>query len=119
MPAKPDALAGLPLTALIDRSSGRPWPWFFSKGAVDADRRAGLRTDDVDAECAAVRGRPGLRPAWPAPLAEPWLQSGALVAGAREPTRPSPGRSMSTASQRTPVPARVRLVYDELVRVLR
>ena len=53
-----------------------------------------------------------------APLAEPWLQTGALVA-VLEAEAPEPWPINVYRPQRAPVPARVRLVYDELIRVLR
>lgn len=109
-------LASLPMTALMDRSSGRPWPWFFSKGRQVPPGAPAFVTDDVDAECAAVVAGLGFGQLV-GPLAEPLLRSGELLevlAG----EAPEPWPIHVYRSQRTPVPARVRLVYDELLRVL-
>ncbi|MDP9932716.1 LysR family transcriptional regulator [Variovorax paradoxus] len=112
-----DALSALPLTALINRSSGRPWPWPFSKRRVLTVSSPAFVTDNIDAECAAVLGGVGFGQLI-GPLAEPWLQSGALVA-VLEADAPEPFPIHVYRPQRAPVPARVRLVYDELIRVLR
>jgi DNA-binding transcriptional LysR family regulator len=112
-----DALSALPLTALINRSSGRPWPWPFSKRRVLTVSSPAFVTDNIDAECAAVLGGVGIGQLI-GPLAEPWLQSGALVP-VLEADAPEPFPIHVYRPQRAPVPARVRLVYDELIRVLR
>ena len=52
------------------------------------------------------------------PLSEPLLKSGALVEVLAAEV-PEPWPIHVYRSQRSPVPARVRLVYDELVRALR
>jgi DNA-binding transcriptional LysR family regulator len=116
-PQSLDALSALPLTALIDLSSGRPWPWAFSKRRIVTVTSPAFVTDDIDAECAAVLAGVGFGQLI-APLAEPWLQSGALVA-VLEADAPEPWPINVYRPQRAPVPARVRLVYDELIRVLR
>ena len=116
MPQSVDALAQLPLTALIHRDSGRPYPWPFSKKRQMAVASPAFVTDDVDAECAAVLAGLGFGQLV-APLAEPLLQSGALVAVLQD-EAPEPWPMMVYRAQRSPVPARVRLVFDELVRVL-
>lgn len=68
---------------------------------------------------------PNAPPCWPgsasassSPLAEPWLQSGALVTVLAA-DEPEPWPIHVYRPQRAPVPARVRLVYDALVRALR
>ena len=112
-----DELARLPLTGLIDRSAGRPWSWFFSKGRQMPLTAPAFVTDDVDAECTAVLAGLGFGQLV-GPLAEPLLASGALVS-VLEAEAPEPWPIHVYRSQRAPVPARVRLVYDELVRALR
>ena len=112
-----DALSALPLTALIDHSSGRPWPWAFSKRRSVTVSSPAFATDDIDAECAAVLAGVGFGQLI-GPLAEPWLQSGALVS-VLEADAPEPWPIQVYRPQRAPVPARVRLVYDALVRALR
>lgn len=112
-----DALSALPLTALIDHSSGRPWPWAFSRGRRITVTSPAFVTDDIDAECAAVLAGVGFGQLI-GPLAEPGLQSGALVA-VLVAEAPEPWPIQVYRPQRAPVPARVRLVYDALVRTLR
>ncbi|MBJ2156895.1 LysR family transcriptional regulator [Variovorax sp. IB41] len=116
-PSSIDALSSLPVTALIDRSSGRPWPWAFSKKRVFTVSSPAFVTDNIDAECAAVLAGVGFGQLI-GPLADPWLQSGAMVE-VLEADAPEPWPISVYRPQRAPVPARVRLVYDELIRVLR
>ena len=117
LPKNIDALAGMPLTALIDRMSGRPWPMIFSKGRQLAVTSPAFVTDDFDAEGAAVLAGLGFAQLIGS-LAEPGLASGALVP-VLEADAPQPWPIYVYRAQRAPVPARVRLVYDELIRVLR
>ena len=84
--------------------------------ADDAVPSPAFVTDDTDAECAAVLAGLGFGQLV-APLAEPGLQSGALVS-VLDAEAPEPWPVYVYRAQRSPVPARVRLVYDELVRVL-
>ena len=107
----------MPLTALIDRMSGRPWPMIFSKGRQLAVTSPAFVTDDFDAEGAAVLAGLGFAQLIGS-LAEPGLASGALVP-VLEADAPEPWPIYVYRAQRAPVPARVRLVYDELIRVLR
>lgn len=116
-PRTVDALAKLPVTALIDRSSGRPWPWAFNKKRVFTVSSPAFVTDNIDAECAAVLAGIGFGQLI-GPLAEPWLQSGAMVELLAA-DAPEPWPVHVYRPQRAPVPARVRLVYDELIRVIR
>lgn len=51
-------------------------------------------------------------------MAEPWLRSGHLVR-VLERHEPEPWPIYVYRVQRAPVPARVRLVYDALIEVLR
>jgi DNA-binding transcriptional LysR family regulator len=117
LPQGLDALSALPLTALIDRSSGRPWPWAFSRRRVVTVSSPAFVTDSIDAECAAVLAGVGFGQLI-GPLAEPWLRTGAMLP-VLEAEAPEPWPIHVYRPQRAPVPARVRLVYDELIRVLR
>ncbi|RQO43119.1 LysR family transcriptional regulator [Variovorax sp. KBW07] len=116
VPKNLEALAAMPLTSLINRKSRRPWPWFFSRSRQVAVPSPAFVTDDYDAECAAVLAGLGFGQLI-APLVEPWLPSGALVP-VLEADAAEPWPIYVYRAQRAPVPARVRLVYDELVRVL-
>jgi len=111
------ALLQRPLTALIDRSSGRAWPWLFSKGRRLAVPVPAFLTDDVDAECAAVVAGLGYGQLVD-PLAVPYLRSGQLVAVLSADAPPA-WPLYVYRTHRTPVPARVKLVYDELARTLK
>ncbi|VWX61254.1 LysR family transcriptional regulator [Burkholderiales bacterium 8X] len=117
VPSDLEALRGLPLTALIDRSSGRPWPWLFSKGRQISPAVAAFLTDDVDAEGSAVLAGAGFGQLVGA-LAEPWLATGELIE-VLEGERPEAWPIHVFRPQRGPVPARVRLVYDALVAALK
>lgn len=112
-----DALAALPMTALIDRSSGRPWPWSFSRRRLITVASPAFVADDIHAECAAVLAGVGFGQLIGL-LAEAWLQSGALVPVLAEEAH-DPWPIQVYRPQRAPVPARVRLVYDALVGALR
>ncbi len=116
VPQSVDALAQ-PAAHRADRPRlGPALPWPFSKERQMAVASPAFVTDDVDAECAAVLAGLGFGQLV-APLAEPLLQSGALVAVLQD-EAPEPWPMMVYRAQRSPVPARVRLVFDELVRVL-
>jgi DNA-binding transcriptional LysR family regulator len=113
IPASLDALFDMPVTALIDRNSGRPWPWVFRAGKQRIPPAPAFVTDDPDTECAAVLD--GLAYGQiPDYLAAPYLQSGKLVEVLSD-EAPEPWGLYVYRAQRTPVPARVRLIYDRLV----
>ncbi|MDB5894804.1 MAG: transcriptional regulator, LysR family [Rhodoferax sp.] len=111
------ALLQRPLTALIDRSSGRPWPWLFSRERRITVPSPTFVSDDVHAECAAVLAGLGYGQMVD-PLTMPYLRSGRLVS-VLEADAPTPWPLYVYRAQRTPVPARVKLVYDELARSLK
>lgn len=115
-PRNKEDLLGAPLTVLIDKNTGRPWPWMFADGdqAVPANPR--FVTDDPEAECAAVLEGLGFGQL-PAHLALPHLQAGRLVSVATE-LHPVPSTMYVYRPHRTPVPARIRLVFDALCTAL-
>jgi DNA-binding transcriptional LysR family regulator len=116
VPADIDALASLPVTVLIQTQSGRPWPWVFARNRKWVPATPAFATDDVDAECTAVLSGLGFGQIVGA-LADPYLASGHFVK-VLEAHDPQPWPVYVYRVQRSPVPARVRLVYDELIRVL-
>jgi len=116
-PADVAALERLPLTALIDLNSGRPYAYGFSRGRKFVPAAPSFITDDHEAECAATLAGLGFCQ-MVAPLAEPWLKTGKLVR-VLERHDPEPWPIYVYRVQRAPVPARVRLVYDALIEVLR
>ena len=115
-PRSIDELARLPLTALIHRDSGRLYPWPFSRKRQLVPAAPVFVTDDVDAECSAVLAGLGFGQLV-APLAEPLLRSGALLP-VLEAEAPEPWPMYVYRAQRSPVPARVRLVFDALVHAI-
>lgn len=117
LPADLAALERMPLTALIDPNSGRPYPLTFSRGRKFVPAAPVFVTDDHDAEAAAVMAGLGFGQLV-APLAEAGLKSGRLVR-VLEAHDPAPWPIFVYRVQRAPVPARVKLVYDGLVSVLR
>ena len=116
-PADVEALEKLPLTALIDLNSGRPFSWDFSRDRKFVPSAPAFVTDDHDAECNAVLAGLGFGQIV-AHLAEPWIQSGQLVRVLQK-HEPEPWPIYVYRVQRAPVPARVRLIYDALIEVLR
>lgn len=115
-PRTPDELLARPCTALIDRNSGRPWPYVFAGGQRFVHPAPAFTTDDAEAECEAVLA--GLAYAQlPAHLAVPHLRSGRLLA-VLEAHSPEPWPVTVYRPRRAPVPARVRLVFDRLVAAL-
>jgi DNA-binding transcriptional LysR family regulator len=115
-PQSLEDLARLPSTALIDHNSGRPWPWLFSDNRQVSPPRPVFTSDDADAEFAAICAGVG----WgqvPDFMAAPLLASGGLVR-ALDAERAPPWSLYVYRSQRAPVPARTRLVFDALVQAL-
>jgi DNA-binding transcriptional LysR family regulator len=106
-------LQHLPLSALIDGNTGRPWPWVFKGRRQVQALSPAFVTDDPEAECAAVVA--GLAFGQLAShLALPWIEQGRLRA-VLEHLEPEPWPVVVYRPRRTPVPARVRWVFDALV----
>jgi DNA-binding transcriptional LysR family regulator len=106
----------VPTTRLIDRNTGRPWPWSL-KGEPDfVPARPALATDDPEAESAAVVEGAGIGQL-ARPLVNDLLAAGRLVE--LLPRLAPPAWPLSVYRvQREPVPRRVRLVFDALVAAL-
>jgi DNA-binding transcriptional LysR family regulator len=107
----------LPTTQLIDRNTGRPWPWTLSRGREILPARAAFVTDDAQAECDAVRAGLGIGQMAGVLIADD-LRSGTLAEVLPE-TAPKPWPLSVYRVQRQPVPARIRVVYEALVAGLR
>ncbi|HEY9101948.1 LysR family transcriptional regulator [Chitinimonas sp.] len=115
-PKRLQDLDTLPVTGLIDRKSGRPWAWYFKDGQQWAPRDPVFSTGDTDAELAAVLS--GLAYGQLAtPMVSPYLQSGQLVS-VLDHLAPDPWGLYVFRPQRSPVPARIRLVFDHLVQTI-
>ncbi|MGE8497856.1 MAG: LysR family transcriptional regulator [Pseudomonas sp.] len=112
-PKRIEDLNRLPLSLLIDRNTGRPWPWLFADNQVFQPDSAQFSTDDPEVEREAVLG--GLAYGQlPSFLALEHIQSGRLQEVLPQ-HAPAPWELFIYRPQRGPVPARVRLVYDHLI----
>ncbi len=107
----------LPTTRLIDRNTGRPWPWTLNREREILPAKAAFTTDDTQAECDAVLAGLGIGQMAGVLVAE-HLRSGALKEVLPE-TAPKPWPLSVYRVQRQPVPARVRIIYEALVEGLR
>jgi DNA-binding transcriptional LysR family regulator len=115
-PASRDALMQLPLTILIDRNTGRPWPWVFGDGEQVTPQNPAFITDDPEAEWEAVVSGIGIGQL-PGHLAAPAIRDGRLVAMLHH-LNAAPTTMYVYRPHRTPVPTRTRLVFDALCDVL-
>jgi DNA-binding transcriptional LysR family regulator len=115
-PATLPDLSSLPTIALMDRNTGRIWPWYFADHQQITPAAPVLVTDDQEAECDAVLAGIGYGQL-PAFMALPHIQSGRLVPVLEE-CQPDPWDLYVYRPQRGPVPARIRLVFDHIVEAL-
>jgi DNA-binding transcriptional LysR family regulator len=115
-PRNRDELERAPLTVLIDRNTGRPWPWLLDGGAPFVPAHPVFVTDDPEAECEAVLAGIGFGQL-PRHLAAPYLLDRRLVS-MLEGLGPASTTMYVYRPQRTPVSARVRLVFDALCELL-
>lgn len=111
----PGALSELdnfPLTVLMDRKNGRPWPWLFADGHSFLPKQPALICDDAETELRALLSGSGFGQI-PAYLAAPYVQAGRLqtVLAAYA---PPPWELFIYRPQQGPVSQRVRLVFDHL-----
>jgi DNA-binding transcriptional LysR family regulator len=111
-----DALFQRPTTALIDRNTGRAWPWMFKGGQQVTPNAPSFVTDDPEAECAAVLAGLGFGQL-PGYLALAHVRKGKLVP-LLEKAAPDPATLYVYRPHRSPVPARVRVVFDALLEIL-
>lgn len=112
-PTSLEELQQRPLSALIDRRSGRPWPWSFADNRQLMPDHAAFISDDPEAELEAVLA--GLAYGQvPSYLAVPHLRSGALVS-VLDSIAPPAWDLFIYRPQRGPVSPRVRLVFDHLL----
>lgn len=106
----------LPTIALVDKSSGKHWPWFFADGQQINPQRTSFIIDDSDSEVSLVLNGVGFAQIG-ASLVMPQLRSGELVSVLDE--FAAPGWDLNIyRPRRGPVPERIRLVYDALVQAL-
>lgn len=113
LPTSLDELKQRPLSVLIDRKTGRPWPWMFAEGQTFMPQTAAFTCDDPEAERDIVLA--GLTYAqMPRYLAEPHLREGRLVEVVPH-IAPPAWELFVYRPQRGPVAPRVRLVFDHLL----
>lgn len=115
VPRTLEELMQRPLSAMVDRNTGRLWPWYFADEQQMTPRLPAFVTDDPDTEHRAVLDGVAFGQL-PAYMAMPYLRSGALVTVLQE-LAPSPWDLYVYRPQRGPVPARVRMVFDALLDV--
>jgi DNA-binding transcriptional LysR family regulator len=107
------ALESLPLTALIDRSNGRAWPWVFRADDCFIPRAPVFLTDNPEAEVEAATAGMGFTQCTEY-MIRAHIESGKLVRVLRK-LEPEPWTLHVYRPQRGPVSKRVRTVFDELV----
>ncbi|WP_199055008.1 LysR family transcriptional regulator [Aquitalea sp. ASV15] len=113
----PQSLAELqaqPVVSTIDQRTGRPWPWFFRQDAQWIPREPALLGNSTQAECAAALAGLGFAQL-PGFIAIPHLRQGTLCE-VLPALAPMPWALSVYRPQRSPVPPRMRAVYDWLVR---
>lgn len=116
-PTDLEQLALMPTTVLMDRSTGRPWHWYFKEGALWQPKRSGFIVDDAEAEVEATLAGLGVSQL-ASYSAIPHIRSGALIRLLPE-LEPEAWPLSVYRPQRGPVSERVRLVVDTLVNALR
>jgi DNA-binding transcriptional LysR family regulator len=112
-PASTKALLELPAIALVDKSSGKPWPWYFSDDQQFVPRTTAFITDDAETELNLVLNGIGFGQIADF-LTIPHIRAGRLVRVLEEHT-PPPWDLYVYRPQRGPVPARIRIVYDQIL----
>jgi DNA-binding transcriptional LysR family regulator len=112
-PTEVAQMSGLPMSALLDRNTGRPWHWFFSNERSVLPEPGAWVTDDAEAELDAVLAGVAFGQL-PDYLAQAHLHAGRLVR-VLDADAPPPWGIYAYRPQRGPVPARVRHVFDAIV----
>lgn len=114
VPSYLEQLAELPATALMDKATGRAWHWYLKEGQLWSPKNISFIADDSEAEADATLAGLGVSQL-ASFMAIPHLRSGALVRLLPE-LEPEPWPLSIYRPQRGPVPERIRLVFDTLVR---
>jgi DNA-binding transcriptional LysR family regulator len=116
LPESIEALSGMPKVALIDSSSGRIWPWFFDDGQQMTPNNRIFVTDDAETELSMVLQGVGFGQIADCLVHEP-IRQGRLVGVLRE-FAPPPWDIYVYRPQLGPVPARIRIVYDQILKAV-
>ncbi|WP_176051050.1 LysR family transcriptional regulator [Burkholderia sp. BCC1644] len=106
-------LEAMPVTCLIDRASGRAWPWIFRGEQHFVPSSPAYMTDDTEVEIEAVCAGAGFGQCSEY-LVRPYVQKGRLVRVLPS-LEPEPWKLHVYRPRRGPMPRRIRVVYDELV----
>jgi len=115
-PRRVAQLESLPLSALRDVSTGRPWPWLFARGVQLVPQQAAFICDDPEAERdMALQGVAFAQ--IPDFLVREPIAAGRLVC-VLENQAPPPWDLIVYRPQRGPVPARIRVVFDCIAQAL-
>ncbi|QJD91149.1 LysR family transcriptional regulator [Duganella dendranthematis] len=112
-PKSIEQLHDLPTTSLRDHSTGKAWPWYFAGGQHISPLNPRFLSSDSEAEFDAVMAGMGFGQL-PGFMADPHIASGRLVPVLQK-HQPEPWDIYVYRPQRGPVPARIRLVFDQLV----
>lgn len=113
VPKTIEALSSLPTVALIDVSTGRTWPWYFSDAQQAMPAKRVFLTDDAETEVSMVLQGVGFGQIADC-LVTQEIASGRLVPVLTE-FSPPPWDIYVYRPQRGPVPARIRIVYDKIL----
>lgn len=116
---KPRTLQDLhevPTIALVDKSSGKNWPWFFADGQQLTPRNPSFITDDSAVEMQLALDGVGFAHLG-SNCITPHLQNSKLVTVLDEFIAPS-WNLYVYRPRRGPVPERIRIVYDEMAKAL-
>lgn len=114
LPASLEALASLPTIVVLDPKTGRPWPWFLNDGATWHPKQPVIATNDAVYEYQAMLSGAGFGQL-AGFLAIPHLRDGTLLHVLPDITPPAWNVYIYRA-HKTPVPARIRLVFDWLAK---
>lgn len=106
----------LPTSVFMDGSTGRPWPWFFAGGQQMTPARPRFLCADPETEREFVLSGLGFAQI-PGYLIDADLAAGRMISVLRD-VAPDPWDIYVYRPQRGPVPARIRMVYDELIGAL-
>jgi DNA-binding transcriptional LysR family regulator len=115
-PRTVEQLHTLPTTSLRDHSTGRPWPWYFAGGVTLSPVNPRILSSDSEAEFDAILAGLGFGQL-PGFMADEHIASGRLVPVLAR-LQPEPWEIYIYRPQRGPVPARIRVVFDQLVQQL-
>lgn len=116
LPFETKDLCNMPYTGLIDRNTGRMWPWAFASAPDCYPSDPVFITDEPEAELAAVLAGVGYGQLADF-ICEKHIRSGELVPVLIEQS-PNPWGVYVYRPQRGPVAKRIRVVFDLLVKEL-